>query len=336
MATFYRSFLTCYSSDYVCIGVAPEENRMELGMRAAAVSIALATLAACGGGGGGGGGSPSAIEVPFTSFAAIRPSQTVVMDGTAVTASGNQTVAPNGDFTVTSANLNPVGSATVRLSYDGSPTPALRHITISTPSSPSVTFDRDTPGHSISCGGGACVAENLAGTASAIDPFAVGWNYQTFGVWTTNTSPTSWAAGAVSVGAATSGSALPMTGNAVFNGGAAGVYVDSGGTAFATGAAMSAIVDFSARNIQFSTSGTTLINANTSAQTNDNGLNLSGTLSYAQGVNSFSGGVQTANGALSGQGSGRFYGPSAQELGGVYSLTGAGVSRMIGGFGGKQ
>jgi hypothetical protein len=59
-------------------------------------------------------------------------------------------------------------------------------------------------------------------------------------------------------------------------------------------------------------------------------------LSYAQGVNSFSGGLTTANGALNGQGTGRFYGPSAQEIGGVYSLSGSGLSRLIGGFGGKR
>ena len=99
---------------------------------------------------------------------------------------------------------------------------------------------------------------------------------------------------------------------------------------------MSANVDFNGRNIQFSTSGTGLLNANTAVQTTDNGLNLSGALSYAPGANSFSGALQTTNGALTGQGSGRFYGPSAGEMGGVYSLSGAGVTRMIGGFGGKR
>jgi hypothetical protein len=129
---------------------------------------------------------------------------------------------------------------------------------------------------------------------------------------------------------------LPSIGGAVFNGIAVGAYVDSGGTLFATTATMSADVNFSTRNIQFSTAGTSLINSNTSLSTTNSGLDLLGTLSYAQGVNSFTGGVQTVNGALSGQGSGRFYGPSAQEIGGVYSLTGAGASRMLGGFGGRQ
>ena len=313
---------------------------MELGMRAAALSIALATVAACGGGGGaggGGGGTPSAIEVPFTSFAAIAPNQTVVMDGGALTATGNQTIAPNGDYTITSVNGDGIGPVTVRLSYDGAATPALRQINISsTGVSPSLAFDRDTPGQSIACSGTFCFAQNATGSALAIDPVAAGWNYQTLGVWTLDVTPTSWVLGAVSVGAATIGNSLPTTGTAVFNGLAVGAYLDSGGTPFATMAGMRANVDFSTRDIQFSTSNTTMVNSNTTVQSTNNGLNLSGTLSYAQGVNAFSGALQTANGQLTGQGNGRFYGPSAQEVGGVYSLSGTGVSRMVGGFGGKR
>jgi transferrin binding protein len=314
---------------------------MEQGMRTAAVSIALATLAACGGGGGGGGGGGSAVavgapppsEVTFTSFAAILPNQTVVMDGTAFTANGNQN-----SVAATSANLNALGPATVRLSYDSSPTPALRYIDISTPSTPIAAFDRDItgPGHSFGCSGGTCVAETPTASVAVIDPVAAGWNYQSLGVWTMDVTPTTWVAGAASFGAATSGNALPTTGTAVFNGLTAGFYLDSGGTPFGTVGAMRADVDFSGRSIQFSTSGTSRINGITSVRTPDTGLNLSGTLSYAPGVNSFSGAVQTANGQLTGQGSGRFYGPTAQEIGGVYSLSGAGVSRMIGGFGGKR
>jgi len=33
---------------------------------------------------------------------------------------------------------------------------------------------------------------------------------------------------------------------------------------------------------------------------------------------------------------GRFYGPTAQEIGGVFSLKGTGPQTMLGGFGGKQ
>jgi hypothetical protein len=315
---------------------------MEAAIRAVPLSIVFALLGACGGGGGGGGGGvvvpgPTAIEVPFASFAAIAPNQTVIMDGTAVTASGNQTIAGNGEVTITSAaDLNPAGAATVRLSYDGSR--ELKGMSVSTlqPNS-SVSFDRDTPGHSISCGGGTCLAQSPTASAVAADAVVLNWNYQSYGVWATDLSPSSWVAGAVSAGRATPGNAVPTSGNAVFNGIASGFYFDSSGMPFATAASMKADVDFSNQRIGFSTSNTTLVSTNSGVPSPDgSGLNLSGNFSYQKGVNAFSGPVNTANSQLTGQGSGRFYGPAAEEIGGVYSLQGTGVSRMIGGFGGKR
>jgi C-lobe and N-lobe beta barrels of Tf-binding protein B len=85
----------------------------------------------------------------------------------------------------------------------------------------------------------------------------------------------------------------------------------------------------------------TLVNANTGAETTRADLRLSGTLNYALGVNSFTGNLTTAhtnvNDRLNGPAAGRFYGPSAQEIGGVYRLTRTGsVESMLGGFGGKR
>jgi hypothetical protein len=305
-------------------------------MRATVLSMALAMLGACGGGGGGGGGVVAPTEVPFTSFGAIAANQTVVMDGTAVTASGTQTIA-NDDATITSASFNPVGGATVRLGYDGSRT--LRAISINTPQS-SVSFDRDAQGHRLSCSGTLCLASNGTAEVIAADPFApsLNWNYQSFGIWSNDLSATSWVAGAVSAGSPTSGSSLPTTGTARFTGLAGGFFFDSVGTPFATFASMSADVNFGSQNIVFSTANTTALNANTGSERPGSAdLNLRGVLSYAQGVNAFSGTVTTAPSAgLSGQASGRFYGPAAEEIGGVYSLSGAGLSRMAGGFGGKR
>jgi hypothetical protein len=67
-------------------------------------------------------------------------------------------------------------------------------------------------------------------------------------------------------------------------------------------------------------------------------LNLSGTLSYLAGSNQFSGTVNTTS--MSGIATGKFYGPSAQEIGGTFSVSngtvGSGGSAYIGGFGGKR
>ncbi|HEX5477193.1 MAG TPA: hypothetical protein VFX09_05000, partial [Burkholderiales bacterium] len=62
-----------------------------------------------------------------------------------------------------------------------------------------------------------------------------------------------------------------------------------------------------------------------------------GTLTYTNGINHFSGPVITGGATpLTGNATGRFYGPSVEEIGGVYSLSGTGLSRMLGGFGGKR
>jgi hypothetical protein len=98
---------------------------------------------------------------------------------------------------------------------------------------------------------------------------------------------------------------------------------------------MSANVDFGVRTVVFTTSGTQALTASGTALPNAQGLNLSGTAQYSIGTNQFVVPVTTANSQLSGNANGRFYGPAAQEIGGVYNLTGSGAS-MGGAFGGKQ
>jgi len=60
-------------------------------------------------------------------------------------------------------------------------------------------------------------------------------------------------------------------------------------------------------------------------------------LSYTAGTNSFAGDV-TNGGSLSGTSTGRFYGPSAEELGGVFILqAGSGIPETYGGaYGAKK
>jgi hypothetical protein len=100
---------------------------------------------------------------------------------------------------------------------------------------------------------------------------------------------------------------------------------------------MTATVDFGARTVDFRTTGTTIGNLSTGGSPISRpGLDLRGNLGYAAGTNQFTGGVSTADTSLNGSATGRFYGPAAQEIGGVYSLTGAGQSSLIGGFGGKR
>jgi hypothetical protein len=216
------------------------------------------------------------------------------------------------------------------LTYDA--TGKLSGLRLSTPQS-SVSFGS----HEIGCfSPGACRGANAESLAVAIDPAYFDWNYQSFGVWLKDVSTSSFQAGAMSAGAITPASSLP-TGltDARFQGHAAGFYYDGAGNRYATDAKMNALTDFKNRNIQFSTSGTLLTDMSTNARTTNTNLDLSGNWSYASGTSQFSGDVRTSDGALTGTGSGRFYGPNAEEIGGVYGLSGGGA-RMLGGFGGKR
>jgi hypothetical protein len=58
-------------------------------------------------------------------------------------------------------------------------------------------------------------------------------------------------------------------------------------------------------------------------------------LGYGHGSSQFSGSITSGNG-LAGSATGRFYGPKAEEIGGVYGLQSSNGSRMVGGFGGKR
>jgi hypothetical protein len=312
-------------------------------VRVSALSmIVLAALAACGGGGGGGGGviapgrtSGTPVEVNFTSFGAVRPNQTVVMSS-GISQGGSGT---DSAFTLGAATDS---NSTARLTFDGNG--ELSGIAVNTPQA-NLSFGPGETGCFTDAG---CIGANANAFAVVMHPAELGWNYQSFGVWNVQSTPSSWLVGAISAGNVTMDGFVPTTGTAVFTGRSAGFYSDSAGTPYATTASMSANVNFSTRSIQFSTSDTTRINANTQVQTADNGLNLSGSWSYTQGVRQngpvpgvfiaagFSGPLVTQNGLLAGQAVGQFYGPAGEEIGGAYSLSGTGLSRMIGAFGGKR
>lgn len=284
----------------------------------------LASLCGCG---GGGGGTNSAGTVPFTSFSAIQPNQSVVMTGMSQSADGT------GDFTHVSAlTINGADTASTSATASFDSAVALSGVSLS---SPQVSVSLNKSNGTVSCVSSLCDLFNSNAEVVVMNAPALGWNYQTFGVWDRTISGTNFQVGAFSVGAVTPGSAVPVSGISVFSGLATGFFVDTGGTPYVTSATMAASVDFSARSIFFTTGATTRADLATATPVSDTGLNITGTLTYAPGTNQFSGSVTTANTNLSGTATGRFYGPGAQEIGGLYSLTGTGGS-MLGGFGGKR
>jgi hypothetical protein len=98
---------------------------------------------------------------------------------------------------------------------------------------------------------------------------------------------------------------------------------------------MTATASFDARTLTFSTSGTYANGSPTGTAVAAPDLNLAGTLTIVAGVNKVSGTVTTVGG-MSGNANGKFYGPTANEVGGTYAVSGSNLGSFVGGFGGKR
>lgn len=316
-------------------------------LKASTMSFTVSILTACAGGGGDGSSSAGGVTVtPFTSWSAIQPNTTVQATGGLSTyfdysSSGVGPIASNTDASFTGTYGSVESDGYVRL----------QAATISSGAGgPSVSFSKAngdtiataTSGPLEGIATGMIKADETA-VAIAAEPQALGWNYQTYGIWVSG--DTAGYAGAVSVGSPTAVTGIPSTGTGNFFGNASGFYLDSTGRdIYFTTANMTATTDFSNRTIAFSTSGTAIspdLNSFVAPSTYGIGnLNMTGTLSYAAGANVISGAV-TATGAssnsLSGTANGKFFGPSANEIGGTYGLSNPGTSeKLVGGFGGKR
>jgi hypothetical protein len=174
-----------------------------------------------------------------------------------------------------------------------------------------------------------------ASVAAIANPYDLGWNYQSFGVWNQTFDNRQGEVVISSLGSRTAGSAIPTTGTATFNGKLAGFYISPTGVGSVASAALKVDADFGARSLNFASTGT-MTTRNFSTGTAAPGLNLSGTLTYSSGTNSFSGTLSSANG-MSGTSTGRFYGPAAQELGGVFSVRSSStVESLAGAYGAKR
>jgi hypothetical protein len=199
------------------------------------------------------------------------------------------------------------------------------------------------------------LTDNVTGTSSSyVLPYSAilnpaGYTYQTFGSWWT-----SGVGGAgesyFSRGASTAIATLPVLGTATYTGVAAGSYVNAVTNDLSkTTATMNATANFATRTVTFATTSTTSLSNNAVAGTLPSAnaaLNMNGTLSYAAGNNTFSGAVTTTNG-MSGNATGRFYGPgiaaatptkaigAPPEIGGTFAVKATGIGAMQGAFGGK-
>jgi hypothetical protein len=184
---------------------------------------------------------------------------------------------------------------------------------------------------------------------SNLSPTGVEFQYLSYGPWASDVvtnllnpalTAVTGVAGYLVVGQPTQPLDIPVMGSASFVGLSEGFIANPVTESRATFLALlNASADFSARTISISTSQTQIDRLDGHGQQAGNVYDYSGTLTYLPGSNHLSGTVTTAGGpaTLSGNATAQFFGPAAQELGGVIKLNdGAGVESMIGTFVGKQ
>jgi hypothetical protein len=300
-------------------------------MRILTVIALSGLLAACAGGGGGGSsGSNGNVTTTASGF------------------SGQSTWTSNGSGTVTS--IGTWNQATSGLTYTETVNASniVQSNSFTSSAGTTVSFNRANGDTIQNIGTGPLankayyeIKPDLSDVAFIASGSLNGWSYQAYGVWITGYNSSSGTVGAGSAGTLTVGSAIPTSGTVTFTGNSAGTYTSSSGTPYLTAANMTATTNFATRNIQLATTGTSYLNSS-GTYTSISGLNLTGNaVSYSAGVNSISLPVTTAGGGgvsvMTGTATGKFYGPTATEIGGTFAVrTGGGVESFAGAFGGKR
>lgn len=175
------------------------------------------------------------------------------------------------------------------------------------------------------------------------NPLGEQWGYQSFGVWETGVDTNNGTLGVFSVGAPTPAGDVPGVDGASFTGKVVGSYVNAAGQGHTVLADLGVDVSWADRSLAFATTNTRIAADGISFYTNpdpDLDLNLSGTLVYDPTNNRFSGVLTTTQTptattrTLAGDSTGQFYGPNAEELGGVFFLKAAtGVESYRGAYG---
>ena len=296
--------------------------------------LAISTVALVVSGCGGGGGSSSLTQITFSDVNSVTTPSQVNLEG--ISTDYNYQAS---DSAVTSVTDNGIDtSASAALTYRSDNT--IRIATLNTDNS-SITINEDNGGQIGNIGSDIVFGYDSAGEdfILAANPLSgnLDWNYQTFGAWETGRGTGSGTAGAISVGSATNGSNIPTSSSATYTGYYGGVFVDSVGADFISKGSVTATADFTNRSIAFQTSNDVYVSplASTPTFISDSSQAMSGTLTYSSGTNDFSGTLTDGNN-WSGAANGKFYGPAAEEMGGVFSLNGGGVQRHGGAFGAKR
>lgn len=309
---------------------------MKTPIKVIAVSTTLALLGACASGGGSeGSSSPQAEPNPFLCLFVPFVCILAQMDAAGQPASAALTPASFTTWAELERGRPTVASGLgVRSTYESGTDGIIRRTDAASATAASVTYDPAGAVGNLAALGQPGIERHS--TAIFANPYALGWNFQSFGAWNEQPSAGSGAFAASSFGQATPGSAVPTSGSATFTGKAGGLYVSPAGQQAIAASDLTVRADFSSRSLNLATSRTTIASDLRSPSAAPH-LDLAGTLSYAPGASRFNGTLTSAGGTLRGQTNGQFYGPTAQELGGAFSLkSGSSVETFTGGYGAKR
>lgn len=302
------------------------------GKRIALLSVSL-VLSACG---GGGGTAPSPSPTPVTTTDFTKWSDGVADKTIKAVGEGSQVSGAVSDGKIVSIVGPEDTTATALFTFDANSNLTQLALTSTSKTSPTSTTAVLFAGGEISAlSADADFVKAISGASQALisKPNSSAWDYQSFGVWETP-GGAGLLFNTMSLGAPTAGAAIPGNGTANFTGKVIGSYLNADGLGHTVLANLAVTADWGAQSLALTTLGTRTSPDGGSFTNNDN-LNLSGTLNYTAGTNGFSGTLTSTSG-LTGSSAGQFYGPAAQELGGVFSLKAVnGVETYSGAYGAK-
>ena len=165
------------------------------------------------------------------------------------------------------------------------------------------------------------------------------WDYQTMATWVvTDESEGTGRMGAISVGNHNAVS-IPTTSSATFSGKAEGIYLDDAHKFHGVSSDAALTADFVNKTVSFATSNSKIHDLEYKiADQSKSDLDLTGTFSYSSADNNLTASslTSTTSGWTGGTSSAKFYGPNAEEIGGVFSIRGPGKEAYEGAFGAKQ
>jgi hypothetical protein len=165
------------------------------------------------------------------------------------------------------------------------------------------------------------------------------WDYQTMATWMqANEDTRIGRIGAMSVGNPTVDASIPTASTATFIGVAEGMYLDNDHEFYRVSSDAELIADFGNRSVTFETTNSLIQPVDGGDPYTDAGPNLTGTFSYSANDNTLTSSnlYGTSPGWTGGTASAKFYGPNAEEIGGVFSIRGPGKEAYEGAFGAKR